>query len=315
MTMPSWIDSEPGARTTLSQAMRLLRGGFRRPAVTLMTTLLLVSALVAKVAWTRHAYAPRFVLRVVEMESDPLALPRPRRELGAYVREVIWTDEALLDLADRHELYLAFRQDPRAVLEAFRRDAEVDVYHNYFVQERSATGPPRSARIVVRFRSPDPDKAVAVTRALGNLIVDRELASRADLAVRTKARINADLARSRQAQLGLRGEISAKQREMDSAPLASPLLQVDLISMLGALDGLEKQTLALERRDARVSLGAAAEAQGLGLRFTVVDDGSLPLSAGRGAARLVGVGLVALMLGLPLVALGVGAASSKGGRA
>jgi hypothetical protein len=313
MTMQSWIDSEPGVRDTCWQAARLLRGGFRRPVVTILTTLLLVSLLVGELAFTKHVYSPRLVLRVVEMEQDPLSLPRPRHDLSVYIREAIWTDEALLKIIDRHHLYASRRQDSRSALESFRRDIDVDVYQNYFVQERSASDPPRSARVVIRFRSVDSDEAIEVTRALGTLVVDHELESRADQAARAAADVDRDLARTHRAQLDLRAEIAAKQRERSLAPLADPRLQVELVSMLGSLESLEKHTLALERRDALLSFGAAVEKQRLGLRFTVVDDGALPLSGGRGHGRLVGVGLIALMLVLPLVALGVGAISLKEG--
>lgn len=85
--------------------------------------------------------------------------------------------------------------------------------------------------------------------------------------------------------------------------------------MLGSLESLETSARALERREALLSFGAAVERRRLGLRFTVVDDGTLSLSGGRGHGRIVGVGLVALMLGLPLVALGVGAVGLKRGLA
>jgi hypothetical protein len=315
MAMQSWIDNEPGVKTTFLQAGRLLRGGFRKPLVTIATTLLLVTALVGELTLTKHIYAPRIVLRVVEMDRDPLSLPRPRHDLRVYVREAIWTDEALLDLIGRHDLYGGLRKDTRASLESFRRDTDVDVYQNYFAQERTASDPPRSALVVIRFRSTDAEKAVAVTRALGGLVVDHELKSRADQAARAEGDVDRDLTRAHRAQLALRAEVAAKQRTIDSAPLSDPQLQVELVSTLGSLEALEKQTLALERREAVLSFGGAVERQRLGLRFAVVDDGTLPLSGRRGYGRLVGVALIALMLVLPLVALGVGAARLKHGLA
>ena len=59
MTMQSWIDSEPGARATFVQAGSLLRRGFQRPVVTIGTTLVLVFALVGKLA---HESAARRIL-------------------------------------------------------------------------------------------------------------------------------------------------------------------------------------------------------------------------------------------------------------
>jgi len=47
----------------------------------------------------------------------------------------------------------------------------------------------------------------------------------------------------------------------------------------------------------------------------VLDDGSLPSSADRSIGKIIGVGLLALLFGTPLVALGVGATDAKRGRA
>jgi len=104
-TMPSWIDDEPGVRATLRQAARLLRGGLRRPVATVAISLLLVSTFVGKLALAPHIYSPKLVLRVVEMESDPLSASGPRHDMDGYVREVVWTDDVLLDLINRHNLY------------------------------------------------------------------------------------------------------------------------------------------------------------------------------------------------------------------
>jgi hypothetical protein len=313
--MPSWIDDEPGVRATLRQAARLLRGGLRRPVATVAISLLLVSTFVGKLALAPHIYSPKLVLRVVEMESDPLSASGPRHDMDGYVREVVWTDDVLLDLINRHNLYGGLIHDPRVALESFRRDIEVSVYQNYFLQERSSSDPPRSARIVVRFRSADPEQAVAVTRALGELIVDRELAGRLDQVVREKESIDADLVRARHAHSVLREDVALKRSEMASAPTANPRLQVELISILGSLESLDKRMRALERRDALLSLGVSLERQRLGLRFTVVDDGALALGNALPRARLAGIGLAALLLTLPLSGLAIGAVVMRPGSA
>jgi hypothetical protein len=240
------------------------------------------------------------------MERDPGLLPRPTQDLAVYVREAVWTDAALLDLVGHHDLYASRRGEPRAALESFRRDIDVDVHQNYFAQERSTSDPPRSARLVIRFRSTNPDEAMAVTRALASLVVNGELESRAEQAARAQERVAADLAQARQAQRALTLAVSAKQRATSLAPSAR--LQVEIVTMLGSLETLELQTSILERREAVLSFGAAVEQQRLGLRFTVVDDGSVPLTSARDHLRLALVAVVALLLGLPLVALGVGAA-------
>jgi hypothetical protein len=312
MTMQSWIDNEPGARACFRQIVRLLRRGFRRLAVTLAATLLLATLVVARFAIQKHVYAPRVVLRVVETDRDPISSTRPRHDLAVYIREAVWTDESLLDLVRSHGLYPGVK-DPRAALDAFRRDIEVEVSQNYFVQERSATDPARSARVVVRFRSVDPATAMAVTRALAALIVDHELAGRDEQTAWAHADVERDLAMARDSQLALRAEIAATQNEINAAPSADPRLQVRLVSLLGSLEVLGAETTESERRELALSMGAAVERQRIGMRFTVVSDGDLPVAAGLGLGGLGLVGLISLMLGLPFVAVSVGAIGWKGG--
>jgi|SRR5579872_2550406 len=314
MTNQSWIDSEPGTRAGLRQAARLLRGGFRRFGVTFATTLFVATAVLVRFALKKHVYAPEVVLRVVEMDRDPLSAPRPDHDLQAYVREAVWTDAKLLEVIRRFGLY-ARAADPRAALESFQSDIDVDVSQNYFAQERSASDPPRSARVGVRFRSVDPAEATAVARALSTLVVDHELASRSEQAVRAESNVDQELAGARRAQLALRAQIAQKQSEILSTPTADPWLEVRLISLLGSLDMLERQTAESERRELALSMGAAVERQRIGLRFTVVDDGVLPVAPGLGYLGLAGVASVALLLGLPLAALTVGAVDWKRGAA
>jgi hypothetical protein len=161
----------------------------------------------------------------------------------------------------------------------------------------------------------DAGEATAVARALSTLVVDHELASRSEQAVRAEADVDQDLARARQAQLALRAQIAQKQSEILSKPTADPWLEVRLVSLLGSLDALERQTAESERRELALSMGAAVERQGIGLRFTVVNDGILPVAPGLGYLGVAGVASVALLLGLPLVAMAVGAVDWKRGSA
>ena len=313
MTTPSWTDSEPGALTTLHQAASLLRSGLGRPAMTTMTTLLLVAVVLGYVAFTKHVYAPRLVLQVAEMAREPGSQPRPASDLATYVREAVWTDAALLELIAAQGLYPARRSDSRALLEALRRDTDVEVRQNYFIQERAASDAPRTARVGIRFRSTDPEQAIAVTRALAALVVNHELLSRADDAVRALRRVEGDLTSSRRAQRLVGAAVAARRREIESAAEVDPELQVELVTMLGSLESLELQTAELERRESLLSFGAAIDQQRLGLRFTVVDDGVVARSTSRDRGQLALLVGVALALAFPLVALAVGATRTPRG--
>jgi hypothetical protein len=109
-----------------------------------------------------------------------------------------------------------------------------------------------------------------------------------------------------------KAELVMKRGELIRAAGADPRVEVEFVSLLGSLSTLEREISQAERREASLMLGAAAEEQQVGLRFDVLDDGALASSADRSVARIVGVGLLALLIGTPLVALGVGAAAKRG---
>jgi hypothetical protein len=310
MTIQPWMAEEPGLGTALRQASHLLRGGLRRKGRTLILSLLLASLLAGWMAVADHTYSPRLVLRVVEMDQDPGMSPRPRRDLKDYVREVVWTSEPLFQIIHSHGLYpgLAAR-NPRAALESMREDSEVDVYQNYFVEQRSTIDPPRSARLVVRYRSPDRELALAVTRDLARLIVEHEHATRIEQAVRATHEAQRALDWMRRGLSDRKAELALKRSEMTRTP--DPRLEVEFVSLLGSAATLEREIVDAERREASLTLGAAAEQQQVGLRFDVLDDGALASSADRSTGRIVSVGLLALLFGTPLVALGVGATDRK----
>jgi hypothetical protein len=307
---------EPGLGTALWQASLCLRGGLRRKGRTLTLSLVLASSLACWSALAAHTYAPRLVLRVVEMDQDPGMSLRPRRDLKDYVREVVWTSQPLLKIIHGHGLYpgLVVR-NPRAALESMREDSEVDVYQNYFVEQRSTIDPPRSARLVVRYRSPDRELALAVTRDLARLIVEHEHATRVEQADRAVGEAQGALAWMRRGLSDRKRELALKRGEMIRTPAVDPKLEVEFVSLLGSVSTLERGIADAEQREASLMLGAAAEQQQVALRFDVLDDGALPSSADRSVARIVGVGLIALLVGTPLVALGVGVTDAKRGPA
>jgi hypothetical protein len=307
---------EPGLGAALRQASRLLRGGLRRKGRTLAVSLFLASSLACWMILSNHTYSPRFVLRVSEMDQDPGMNLRPRHNLKDYVREAVWTSEPLLKVIHDHGLYPSLvAKNPRAALESMREDSEVDVYQNYFVEQRSKLDPPRSARLEVRYRSSDRTLALAVTQSLARLIVEHEQATRLEQAVRATNDAEVSLDWLRRGLSDRQAELAMKRRELIRAPSAVPKLEVEYVSILGSVSALEREISQAESREASLMLGAAAEERQVGLRFDVLDDGALATSADRSMTRIVGVGLLALLLGAPLVALGVGAADAERGPA
>ena len=310
-----WLAEEVGLAASGGQCVTLWRLALRRPWLTVSLSLLLTLAVGLGVAFGRRYYAPGFVLRVVETKAPRAGSPPMKRQLAEYVRQAVFTSQPLLALMRRHGLYPSLlRKNERAALESFREDIQLEVYQNYFVEDRRAGSAPRSARLSVSYRDRDPARALAVTRDLGALIVSREQAARRD---------QAEIAASRAAQARnllvsaytrRSADVVTKQAELQGTPGASPELQVELVSLLGSLGSLERQLEKAERRASTLELNAAFEQQGIGLSFQVVDDGSLPGRAARIRAAFL-AGAVTFCVGLPLIALGVGAFAPRRGTA
>lgn len=310
-----WLISEVGVLGCIEQAVLLCRRGLSRPWLTLLVSGLLAAALTGFVVFRHHDYAPRFVLRVVEADRDPsTTAPALKRQLAEYVRQAVFTSEPLLGVMERHGLYQSLRKkNTRAAIETFKEDIDVDVFQNYFVEERRVDRGPRSVRLTVSFHAKDPNVALSVTRDLGALIVQREQARRREQARAIAAR--ADEARDVLVQAAQRRatEIFDKQRALEQTKSADPRTQVELVGLLGSLDGLERQAESAEKRAAALDVTAALEQQGMGLYFDVVDEGSLPGRAAQLRGELLGAAL-ALFLALPLLAMAVGAATLQRGQ-
>jgi hypothetical protein len=309
MKKTTWFDDEPRAVDFVRKGADLFVRGVRRPWLTLLIALLASSAVAATLAFRHLTHAPRLVLRLVEGSGDPSTMPHLKRRLGEYVREGVLTSEPLLAVIRRHGLYPKLaRNNPRAALESFRQDIKVEVYQNYFVEARETGGAPRSARVALSYRTFDREKALAVTRDLGTIIEEHETRTRREKA--TRAASEADRARDvLQVALQRRTqEIAQKERELADNP--EPARQIELVGLLGSLAVIERDLDAATSRAASYELGAAREQAGVGLRFEVANEASLPSEVQ--ARRFTWIAAIAsFVFGLPLSATAVGAFSQR----
>jgi uncharacterized protein involved in exopolysaccharide biosynthesis len=310
MTANSWLDDEPPASASLRQAGCLVLAGLRRKKSFVIVVACCAASLAGAFAWTKYSYTPEFVLRVVEADNDPTGVPRPRRQLAEYVRTAVLTSELLLDVMSHHDLYAGLaRKNPRAALESFREDIDVEVRQNYFVEERAVGGAPRSARLVVSYRSADPAVAVSVTHELGELVVKREQATRKNEATRAAELASEDVDRARQALALRRSAVAAMRDEIDRQDRGVPERSMELIGLLGSLPALEARLDEQERRAASLALGASLEQHGIGTVYEVVNDALLAPDAGAQSGRAL-LASTAFVLALPLLAMAVGAFAS-----
>jgi hypothetical protein len=309
-----WLANEPGLVAGLRQAAALWRSGMARPWLTLLLSALLSAGLVVALVLAKQTHAPVFMMRVVEADRDPSSMPRLKRQLADYARQAVMTSQPLFEIMRKHGLYPSLmRKNARAALESFREDISIEVYQNYFLEDRAPGALPRSARLAVSYSAKDPVLALAVTRDLGALIINHEQRVRREqalLAAQQAERERDALARALQQRSG---EIVAKQTELARLPQHDMRTQVELIGMLGTVSTLERDLEAAERREAALELAAALERGGMGLYFQVVDEGALPSRAGRVQAMVLWFG-GAFLCGLPLVALSIGAFFPKRGQ-
>jgi hypothetical protein len=165
----------------------------------------------------------------------------------------------------------------------------------------------------VSFHARDPNVALAVTRDLGALIVRREQDRRREQAQAIASR--AEQARDVLVQAAQRraGEIFQKRRQLEQSKDPDPRTQVELVGLLGSLDGLERKADAAEKRTAAIDVSAALERGGIGMYFDVVDEGARPGRAAQLQGELLGAA-VAIFLALPLIAMAVGAATLQRGQ-
>jgi hypothetical protein len=302
----SWIDSEPGLLVVGRQVGLLYRRAAQRPFLTIGLTLLLTSALLGVLAFKKRTFAPEVVLRAIESDAVLGAVPRAKKRLRDHVRDAVFSNQHLAEVMDKYGLYPSLaRNNPQAALETFKDDIDVEVYRNYFVEERVANSAPRSARIAISYRSSDRRLALDVARDLAQLVADNETKSRAAQFTAAAERAGVEVARARSALLEARGSLEQKMLLSRAQPTAQA--NVEIMNLQRSLPALERRVDDAEARQAGLELQASMESEQLGLRFELADAGAIPESAVLHLKQYVLFGLFAFAFGLPLVGLAVGA--------
>jgi hypothetical protein len=306
----SWLDQEPGARALLRQVVRLYRRAMQRPLLVVLLALGAALAAVGVSVVRKNTFAPSVVLRAIEADTDYGVAPRAKRRLRDHVREAVFSSQRLQEIIRKHGLYPSLaRKNPQAALASFKEDIEVDVYRNYFVEDRVAGDPPRSARIVVRYRSKDRGLALQVARELSALVAEHEFRSRTEQLALAARDATLQVSRSRAALIEARRSIAEKTLAMSTKP--DPETSVELSNLQRSQVGLERRVSEAELRKAGLDLHVSLEAGRLGLRFEIADPGAIPESAGLHTRDLLELGALFFFLALPLAGLTVGAFDNR----
>ncbi len=297
----TWIDDEP-APSFRHELGYLGRRAAARRWRALALALGAALAVVGVAARRPHTVGSTIVFRVTEGELDPGTAPPFNRELRAHVTDVLLSGPRLLEVIGRHGLYPRERAlgDERA-LEAFRRDLQVEVWRNYFLEGRDDSA--RTARLSIRYATRDPEVAWAVVQDLGRVVVEAEQAARDEATAAAAAEQRATLLDGRIELTRRRDEMVRAQLRWSRKATATDALAVADAGTL--VEQMEQEVHQREQRMAALGLRERLEQRQMGLRFEVVDAGR-PIVSRLGRGQLLALlGAAAFLFALPLAVVAV----------
>ena len=235
-----------------------------------------VGAAVALTAWAAirsarsgFVHEVTVVLRVSEGSARASGSELTVGSLRAHVDDLALTNSRLVELMRRHPgAFSELEKDPAGALEELRGHMEVSISENDFIEERSPSDPPRSARIALSFRSPNPELAWTVDHELAELVIGSTLEHQRAALSRARA---AAAAAVKQAEAHADGVVS---------PAATPSAEGVVPVERGSTSGAFLRKAGEGAAAAELSLRAAEEQQAL--RFEMVDPGRVPTRPPRG---------------------------------
>lgn len=307
--MRDWVAEEEGAGAALRELRRLFTRALRRPVKPIVIALLAALGVAGLRARKVRVYESRVVYRVSEGDLDPTTSPAAAKQLRSYILDVVFSSQRLLGVMEELDLYARERRKgPDFAVETMRDDFEVDVWRNYFIEDRRAEEAGRSARIGISYRHPDRQVAFDVVRRLGRLVEEQEQRSRIHLADEAVERASAAVAVARDDLARRRGMITAKEMAARRAgPAQRAMLLMDVDALRKGLGDVEARLHDLERKKAALELRASMERNHLGMRFELVDPGHLAPPGISRPKELVILGIVTFLFMLPLGAMWAGA--------
>src|SRR5207247_1494105 len=127
-----WIEREDGLADAARELWRLFRRAWARPVITLGLTLLATGLLSAKVARKAASFESQVVFRVSEGDFELATASTPARALRDYLKTVVFSTEALLEIMKNHKLNPSrVKSAPVEAVEEMREeDIEVVVSKN-----------------------------------------------------------------------------------------------------------------------------------------------------------------------------------------
>ncbi|MEM9695010.1 MAG: hypothetical protein AAGA56_20885, partial [Myxococcota bacterium] len=265
-TSHNWLEREP----TLDDMRREARIANRKARrwLALGLTLLVTFVIVGWKSRQKPQYTASVVLSFIERDFDDRVAPPTQRAITDYMWSIALNRGVLRAVIDEHGLYPERSFDPHWQIESMRDDIDLELVSNYFSPESYIESTVRSARVVLRFRARDPERATIVARQLGRLVGEDQNTQREKLSSLTAAA-------GRDAIDALQLRITSHKKEAALLQLGGGLTPGELVRLRRLtqdIDDLEQQMLALQRGTTALSLRGALERESLGMRFEVLDE-------------------------------------------
>jgi hypothetical protein len=300
-----WIADEP--RLTEVTA-RMFRRARHRP----FHVLALAIAVTALAVGYRASKAPKYqgtlYFRLAEGDVvSPDHQPEPPSDVQQYISSVALSRTQLEEIMRRHGVSRRWLdRDPAAAVSSFRQDIEISVTRNFFLYDREAGDPPRSASVALSITLDDPDTVQSVLHEFRDAIQadqQRRVGQLQQVAQIFRAQLGEAQERARAVQAELR-RTSAQLGIRDPHQLA---LQPRIATLRLELNTAQDRIATLERALVAAAFTGDAEQNLLGLRLDLMDERVRTHSKKLTPAALLVRTVLTLLLATAFAAVAVGA--------
>ena len=313
--MSDWYAAEEDVHSWRRELLRLKRRARARLPLTLVCSVVVTAAAVWFISGRNPPAESRVLIRVTESQLLRQDSPLTTGDLSAYLYDAAFTNQNLMTIIEKHDLYpLARARGDSVAVETMKWYTDIDVYRNYFLIARAYNDPVRSVRVAIKFQHDDPEISIAVTRDLAQLVIDTESNRRSGESGKLAELAGAALDRASETFERRRFDLADRQRALaeakkrgDEDRVAS--LQVE-IQRLGKEINVNTQSVRHARESKRrADLQYAMDQGGVGLIFQIVDERPPPPPPDPRAMaiRTAMLALACFLLVLPLCAVGIGA--------
>lgn len=294
---PTWIDQEPRLLSSgLVQAARLARRASRRYLLVGLLTALVAALAALKSVSKPPEYSAEVVLRLVEAKEDQT--PMSMEQLRGAIWDVAFSGPRLLGVIRQLNLNPRWvDRDPSFAVDDFRDAISLTVWENDLI---SGAKMRRAARVSISYRTGIRERALPVTRALAELLVNTAGAQR-------RAQLQAQVDSAAEALKRATAQADALRAPLSGATAATGQAGVPSGMAMSALSAADERLRAAQARLVASQRELRETAGGQELHFEEVDPGrEPPLPPSKTVIMLLSI-VMAAAIAFPICLLMVGA--------